>query len=460
MVPTAESASCCYFQVTTVTTHPTFSPLLTDNIRLFIKNSEPPFLAAFLKTDYAAGLKAFIKANATAAEPSDFCLSLDLILSPLARLAYSLCITAEGQAFVATSNVVIFVMNSVVHGTKEGSSTYSVASAETLAKCAGALIHIIRDCPELRDVAKKFLQTNMVKICHECVSAQDGASDAEARARSLLKLCKICNLIEQMMADGRRHSSDIVKDVFSEEVIVALLAAYPSMLPHPRQLLSQLCVRPLPGYVSSVGHHIPAKALTSVLRLVASISPQLMVPRLFRMIEENLTLMSEAKADLVRDSSSNSSTAVESVSLEVASPSLQNRLSKSRSKDYVPKKDGSGGRGGCNIHIVGVLDSIPNLCIFDDSLQDSLPPPEYSVLLAAIHRFVTAVLSFEWATTQLAYLFRLMQRSQGTLLITQSKDIVRRMFAYQRSALMEVCRFASLKHTPKVRSLFNDLYNA
>jgi hypothetical protein len=42
-----------------------------------------------------------------------------------------------------------------------------------------------------------------------------------------------------------------------------------------------------------------------------------------------------------------------------------------------------------------------------------------------------------------------MQRSQGQSLITAGRDVFRRLFAFQRSSVLEVCRFSASKWTPK-----------
>jgi hypothetical protein len=64
--------------------------------------------------------------------------------------------------------------------------------------------------------------------------------------------------------------------------------------------------------------------------------------------------------------------------------------------------------------------------------------------------FLRANLSLEWIGSMLAYGLKPVQRVQGPPLMLAGKDSIRRMLAYHRSAMLEVCRFATTKWPEKV----------
>ena len=107
------------------------------------------------------------------------------------------------------------------------------------------------------------------------------------------------------------------------------------------------------------------------------------------------------------------------------------------------------GQSGANVMMLGVLDCIPHRCAFDADFLDS---PEFANATeweTHIWKFQCSTLNLVWLTSMLSHGLKPMQRAQGQSLIAAGKDVFRRMFAYMRSSMLEVCRFSSSKWTPK-----------
>ena len=107
------------------------------------------------------------------------------------------------------------------------------------------------------------------------------------------------------------------------------------------------------------------------------------------------------------------------------------------------------GQSGANVMMLGVLDCIPHRCIFDADFLDSSEFANATEWETHIWKFQCSTLTLVWLTSMLSHGLKPMQRAQGQSLIAAGKDVFRRMFAYMRSSMLEVCRFSSSKWTPK-----------
>jgi len=319
----------------------------------------------------------------------------------------------------------------------------------------------------------------------------------------LQRLTNLCALLESMgnETSGRRLATDFLKDVFTEAVIEALVKAFACTLPPARQLFAQLAMRPATA-LTHVGYSPAARALTSVIKLVASVQPALLLPVLFRAIDDTLGLISASKTALrafaVRDSPTTpmsppgkgkssgkkaaGGSSSSSSSRDVAADSALSMLSpvgKGRGgggdsdqedeEDWESVNSGlsgalppprrrsrsrgsSFGQAGANVMMVGVLDHIPHRCAFDADFLESPTFASATEWETHIWRFQCATLTLEWLTFMLATGLKSMQRGQGQNLIAAGKDVFRRMFAYMRSSMLEVCRFSSSKWAAKVNN--------
>jgi hypothetical protein len=85
-------------------------------------------------------------------------------LVPLARLAYSISITLEGQTFLMESDLISYVISSFISPVLLLPRSTGI-SHESMNKCGRALTHIMRDCAPLKDVIKKIIHSHLIAIC-------------------------------------------------------------------------------------------------------------------------------------------------------------------------------------------------------------------------------------------------------------------------------------------------------
>ena len=83
------------------------------------------------------------------------------------------------------------------------------------------------------------------------------------RMEVLQKLANICSLAEATNSDTGRSSSDCLRNILSEDVIEALVMAYPCILPSESQLISQLSIRQASHLQASL-HEVRAQVAQKV----------------------------------------------------------------------------------------------------------------------------------------------------------------------------------------------------
>jgi hypothetical protein len=438
-------------------------------------NTEPAFLSHFLRSSHASLLSAILK---KVGDRTQLLFHNDMIVMSIARLAASMCITADGQAYVLSNRMVPFILEAVVHPSLLMPACEGV-SIDTLTRCGRIIAQIARESEPLRQIVKDTLQNTLLTICAEAkriwkdIDIRDEPTLNSPRMQELQKLGNICLIIENMSVDSRRLANDLLREILSEEVIEAIVRAYPCTLPPSRQLFCQLSLRHT-GAFHYYGYHAVAKALTSLLKVAVGIVPQLLLPVLFRAIDESLGLISASKQALRALATPSTLSANASVFTPAAKsggggvagkiPSsyydsnsmgfglgyessdflMMNRRNRSRSRGS------SFGQPGANVLTLGVLDCIPHKCIFDaDFVENELNlSPE---LEKHTWNFMSSLLQLEWLTSMASNGLRPMQRTQGPSLVTAGKDVFRRLFAFQRSSMLEVCRFSVSKWSSKVR---------
>jgi hypothetical protein len=431
-------------------------------------------LAQYIKTPHAEALKLALTNKNFGNDPS-FSENTDKFLPNLAKLLHSVCFTVDGQTFLRESNAVPFILDCLVNPDLLMPNSVGL-TVETLKACANQISYIMRDCAPLKLSIRVSMQNLILKVCREVFDhakdpvSEDGETDE--RSQALQKLFNVCTFIENMGTDGRRQSAEIFREIFSEDILAALLRTYPCTLPPSRRFFAQLSVRNVPGHSPIYGHFASSKALNNVIKIVASVNSQSLTQVLFRNIDETLANISSFKTELCTISSSTNSLASVSEDSEAqlySEPNLKSNR-KGKRKDWSVESDpivsvgGGVGLGGGvkktiagTVHILGVLDRIPHMCVFDPRLAGSGSAAMSSAEETAIWNFLVATLSFEWALTQLSYVIRFTQKNQGqtqNIITAAYKDSIRRIFAFHRSALLEVCRFAATKQSPKVRIFF------
>lgn len=438
--------------------------------------AEPAYLAQFLRTPQAQQLKDMIRnyGDSPSSErgkvkgivsPTD--VDEDMIILPLAQLMGSMCITVDGQTFVAESRMVPFLLAAITSERNLLPNSAGI-SRESIEKCGRAIAGLIRerDRTALREDIHKRLKMSLDSICTAARNIQKSLRFDEdptfdtPRMQVLQKLANLCVLLENLR-DDRRSVNDCLRDLVNEEMVSWIVSAFPCTLPPARQLLAQLSVRPTAEYAAPYfGHFSCAKAITSFLRTATTLRPDMVMPVLFRAIDEALADISANKQDLIArsplsDSKGNESKGGDTVGLptdESGAGSLGDSATWgiSRRPSY-KKRSSSFGKSGGNVHIGGILDFIPHVCMFDDWVEENMT----TLFTASLWRFLSSTLTLEWLGSMLSNNLRSLHRSHGSGLLSAGKDVIRRLFAFHRSGTLEVCRFATSKWDAKVRHVFH-----
>jgi hypothetical protein len=485
-------------------------------------NAEPTYLGQFLRSDYAVPIQAALS------DPHAFFMAspshLDVVLPHIARFTSALCITAEGREWVLAAGLPQLIVEAFVHPAgcmpmSEGIST------DTCRRCARVLMHMMKDNEELAMDAQSALQNALLGVCAEAQSiaqarnaaaslssqANSGGCDddtldmASPRMQALQKLAGVCALAEATNTDSGRTSSDGLRQVFNEDVIEALVGAYACILPSEVQMAAQLSTRQAAhlqaslqdtrnnssshrGSLGGSGFLPAAKAHSSLMKVAAGLVPQLMLPVVLKLADEQLSEVSGAKAAMralavaheasthsngnnnsansnnAKDGSPHSASSTEGTSSsaeaeddnsnsEKEAVELARELQKMElerppersARQRRRSRGGSLGGDGANVLIVGVLDYVPHRCHFDPQTRVECS----SEMRVCLWKLLGAVLTLEWHGLMLSYCLRSSSRGQnpGAATISdkngKSKDVLRRLFAFHRSSLLEVCRGAS-----------------
>jgi len=107
-----------------------------------------------------------------------------------------------------------------------------------------------------------------------------------------------------------------------------------------------------------------------------------------------------------------------------------------------------GNQSSTNVHILGVLDCLPQKSIVDPSFQADIASEDGDYERQTT-RFLTSVLCIEWLSALVSHALRTEQRLPNSRVTINSKDTIRRLFAFHKSSMLEVCRFASQRWTDK-----------
>lgn len=424
-------------------------------------SAEPTYLAQYIKTPHAEALKLALTNKSFSCDPM-FSENIDKFLPNFAKLLHSICLTNDGQTFLSESNAASFILDSLINPELLMPNSTGL-TVETIKICANHISYMMREVPPFKITFRLNLQNLILKVCREVHDHTRNLTNNEGesveRSQALQKLFNVCTFIENMGTDGRRQSAEIFREILSEDIMSALCRTYQYTLPPPRRLFAQLSVRNVPGHSPIYGHFASSKALTNVIKIVASVNAQALTQVLFRSIDEVLVNVSNFKTELCTVQSSTSSLASVSEDSEAQLYSESNSKSnrKIKKKEWTSESDlltisGVKKATTGTVHILGVLDRVPHMCAFDPRLVNG-PASLTNAEEVAIWNFLVATLSFEWTLTQLSYVIRFTQKNQGqsqNIITSAHKDSIRRIFAFHRSALLEVCRFAATKQSAKV----------
>eukprot|EP00602_Paraphysomonas_sp_CaronLab_P004577 CAMPEP_0185036162 /NCGR_PEP_ID=MMETSP1103-20130426/28714_1 /TAXON_ID=36769 /ORGANISM="Paraphysomonas bandaiensis, Strain Caron Lab Isolate" /LENGTH=4103 /DNA_ID=CAMNT_0027573585 /DNA_START=26 /DNA_END=12337 /DNA_ORIENTATION=+ len=406
---------------------------------------EPQFLAHFLRGNTAHSLL-----DALVSENADICPLYYIddspgfrpggILIEVARLVHAMCITSDGKSFVGSKKILTKLINSLVHPNYIIPRSEGIA-ADILSAIGHEIALIVRDHDNFRPAVLEAMRSCLMKACADarnslCADTEDEVE--KLRYAATQRIQTMSSLVESLNYSSRSSSCmDSLRQFFRAEVLDSIVATFHCTLPPPRQLFAQITSHhPSTGSLTYLGDFFVAKALSSLTKLASSVSPQLLLPVLFSAIDSTLGEISAAKEALYVLSKDPTGD---------APPSFGSSIGKSRSKLKKQKAKPP------NVVVLGVLDSVPDFHIFSKEYRENSIFSHHNIE-ACIGNFVKGVLTLEWLSVMTSHCFKPGRyHSQGAdpQLILAGKDVLRRLFAFHRSSLLEVCRVSSKKWKSK-----------
>lgn len=376
---------------------------------------DPSYLSHFLASSYADVLLKVLQIPFGAAFPTAVfapkaSTNLEGILVPLARLAGAVSITPEGRAYVTRARLVHFILEAMVQPCCMLPTGKDIETAR-VCKLGKLIGQLMSDHEELRTPLRDMIKKRLIAFSKEAadswrsLDAVDTVHLSSARVQALQKLSDLCTFVENTFAERRVRHDDSVREILCQPVLEGLLAAFPATLSPPRQLLAQLALRHVqtaPHY----GHSASAKAITSLLKIaVSQVSHSAaMITLVSRELELHLIAVNTACHTLA----------------------------------------GSVGAKSANVQLLGVLDRFQHRCVIDPAFEQ-VGAEESN----AAFKFLTSVLSIEWLSILLAQAIRTDQRVQTSRISSSYKETLKRLLAFHKTSLLEVCRFSSSKWSPK-----------
>jgi hypothetical protein len=465
--PMDSGVSCLYQQYFVTIATQVFQSRFTDNPMLWFClveliaaaiNAEPAFLSVYLSTEYSKDFLKAIKVDATvkskepAVDESPYRCSAGYILFlPLLKLVLAVSITNDGMTFAVESRITQQVLAAVSHSCFLMPQCAGIPS-EVLRRIGKYLGQVVRELPVLKRFVHDGARMSLLHSSYEAIEAKEHVSiDSEPalespRMKALQRLNNICTLVESLgTSEGRRSSSEFLRDTLKEDVVDALFRAFSCSLPLPRQMYAQLTMVQHSGALIHFGHHTSAKAITSLIKLGVGYAQHVVISTAFKCLENTLTTISTQKRSLrslVGDLASVSSSSTFEVS-EDETVGLRKRRGRGSSL---------GTSSNTNVLVLGVLDCFPDLRLTYDAVKDAMIAVSPDLELAC-WAFLASLLELEWFSTVLAQCLRTPLRQASPSLVPSYKDSIRRIFAFYRSSMLEICRLNSSTWLPKVSSL-------
>eukprot|EP01041_Mallomonas_annulata_P000793 gene793-1538_t len=432
------------------------------------------------------------------------------MLLMILKLTESMSITSQGRTMSRVYP--IHVIEAILHPNHILCRTTGLAP-EDLTSIGKAFISIIRERRELRGSLIGRLSGILISICGQFKTActmegydsnynsstksssstttntknanTNESSNESTRIIILQKLTNLCTLLEVMGSDSRRGSGDTLREILTEEAVDAVINAFPYTLPSSsHQLLSQLASCSQSG-LDYFGYFPAAKGLTNLVKAAVSTSPQTVLPLLFKAIDETLGVVSGSKrmmrALTATSTSASSTSGISSSSFkgnsssysydEIAAAASAAISIDSSPKDMVNSRRARRSRGsstgstqGLDVMILGVLDCVPDEFLSSSLSSQTKSKPEgelksdsdkitddENLLDTQTLTFITSVLKLEWLSIAVTNCLKPMARLPGSdpRLIMTGKDVLRRLFAFYRSSLLEVSRYSATKWMAK-----------
>lgn len=464
-MPMDSGVNCLYQQYFTALASQVFSSPFPSTHMLWFSllelicaaiNAEPAFLSNFLHSDYSQVLLAAVKADRSEAVPAEEDLSLYrsangyVAFLPLLKLMSALSITHEGIQYAMESRIATNFLSSFTNSCFLLPESQGIPF-DVLRKCGKYLFQIIRELPPAKRSIYDGVRSALLYACYEALRASETTSSTSQqqqdtsymsdRHQALQKVSYVCTLVENIStSEGRRATNDFLRDVLKEDVIDALFKAYACSLPLPCQLFAQITLMQS-GSLTYLGDYATAKAITSLMRLGVTVAHQVVLQVAFRSTDKLLNTLSNQKR-LLRgfvDKTGADQGEIEAA-LDLEGLGLRKRRGRGSSQ---------GQQSAGNVMILGVLDCFSNVPEVFDAFKSSMDAVSLE-LSALTFSFLSALLELEWCSLILAQCLRASQRQIIPSPVPGYRDSIRRLFAFLRSSMLELCRVSSTTWTPKL----------
>jgi hypothetical protein len=367
------------------------------------------------------------------------------LLVPLARLANAMTITAEGRDFVTRSRLFHFILEAMVQPCCLLPSGREI-DPNRLVKIGKLFGQIMVEHEDMRAAIKDQLKKKLAAFAKEATDSfaamelEDAVDLKSPRIQALQKLTYICIVIENSFSERRVRNDDIVRDVLGQTSIEALIAAYPATLPPPRQLVAQLALRhtvTAPQY----GHSAAAKAVSSLLKFAAGqvTHSGAMVALVCRDLETYLSRVGACQEKL-RALAADGDVAASAANASSGPSPVHAMLFPAVSRAL---------KAPSSVLLLGSLDTLPHVCVMDPDFVSALFHGSTDGK-AWTYEFLLCLLCIEWLSQLLAQAVRTEQRSSQGRAVVSYKTTFRKLFAFHKSSLLEVCRVSSTKWASKV----------
>jgi hypothetical protein len=402
-----------------------------------------------------------------------------------------MCITEEGKHLVIANALVTRTIDAVLTLKPPiilSNECMNRIGNDVFIELGRELAHVFRDIESLRLSFVLCIRNKLITCCKILKklhtvrrNSSNNASDVESNTDILIqfhmeKLFHICTLIENIHANYRTRSGSsshsFMNLFFAEEseLVSIIISTYLTCcFPSTKELLVQFSNQSV--YTKTIAHfgdYYIGKSLSGLVK--AACSNHHVVPIIQESINNVLLDIGKTKELISSIKNNVNDSTVQSKDVSNETKDMKNELFGSDSDDtsshsseadtqetsefplfsnLKSKSKNSQSTTSNNVLVLGVLDNIPHQCIFDDNYVLRENPS----LENAIGKFLKSVLRLEWLCWRLLDCLKSVdftsQRS-GVAEAHVGGDVLRRLFAYHRNSLLEVCRYSSELWKPQV----------
>jgi len=398
---------------------------------------EPQFLGLFLDSEASNLIPSYLVPHEIASPLFSNCIFHVVdIFDVVGCFAKALSITERGRTYLVAKGFHLLLIDSVVHQSNLCPVSEGL-SFETLQSIGSNIYHIMRSFPDSNDRVASHLKSILRSVCSELIATDStDHSMTSKRMQQLQKLTNICTLTENLSSGnngGGSRRGEVLKEIIDDYTLELLIQAYRHVTSTGRTLLVQLGKQFNVSGGLNIGFSKASVALNGLLKSYAQVGAQFILPILFKFADQTLGIISATKLQLkALQETSGSPGKVFGDELERSSSDPMASASRRRKQ-----RGSSFGSQGANVFVLGVLDAFPNVPIFSSEYAVHRGSAQEETMI----KFISSCTYLEWLSMLMASSVRPGHRLLGSPAIVANKDVLRRLFAFYDSSLLEVSRF-------------------